>query len=253
MEQQGIHRIAGQTMSLGLSDRRRRRGRRWRLIGRLVALMAIAGLLGATFWLGRRDARADIAEAEARTAELRDQLDQLQRRDAGQAAELTRARADLSALQARYAAEVPSGPMKPLVELLAQRLAAGVDPARVENLLTLVENKRDCEAPVSRRLVVHTPGAPVSPSNSVSVPDNSVVVTGEGAPARDADGSPQGWFDPAQPVTVRFTSIGGRVGEVSGTLPIYHRLVAGTSEHRFTLTSGGRGFLVVTSERCAFP
>lgn len=240
-------------MSLGLSDRRRRRGRRRRLLGRLAVLLAVAGVIGATFWLGRRDADLEIARGEARAAELRDQIAGLERRGAALAADLAQARANLAALQARYAAEVPGGALKPLVDLVARRLADGVEPGRIQNLLTLVENKRECEAPVSRRLVVHTPGTPTSPSNSVSVPDNSVVVSGEGAPARDSAGSPEGWFDPALPVTVRFTLIGGRVGEVSGLLPMYHNLVAGPSEQRFTLTSGGRGFMVVTSERCPFP
>ncbi|MFX8473936.1 hypothetical protein ABTL69_19175, partial [Acinetobacter baumannii] len=95
------------------------------------------------------------ARGEAVVSGLHDQIGDLDRRTAALAAELAKAQGDLAALQARYAAEVPSGTLRPLADLMARRLADGVEPGRLANLLALVANQRECEAPVSRRLVVH--------------------------------------------------------------------------------------------------
>ena len=87
----------------------------------------------------------------------------------------------------------------------------------------------------------------------ISFDRKTVTVTASGEPAVDASGNPQGWFDPAKPVTLRFTEIGGRDSEGHGLLPLHHAMVIGEKEHRFTVLPGDRGFVTVTQERCDYP
>jgi len=83
--------------------------------------------------------------------------------------------------------------------------------------------------------------------------DGPDLVTGIGEPAKDASGAPQAWFDPGEPVTISFTRVGGKATEVEGLLPLTHGVVMGSTEYRFNVVTGPRGFIVVSADRCKYP
>ena len=83
--------------------------------------------------------------------------------------------------------------------------------------------------------------------------DSRLTVQGEGGAARDANNNPVAWYDPAEPVSVSFITIGGETELVEGYLPINHAVVLGDSEYRFAITEGPRNFALVTAERCDYP
>ena len=75
-----------------------------------------------------------------------------------------------------------------------------------------------------------------------------------GSAATDAENRPQAWFDPAKPLTVNFTRIGGESSAATGVLPLQHSVVLGDTEHRFVVTPAeARGFLLITSDSCKYP
>ena len=54
-------------------------------------------------------------------------------------------------------------------------------------------------------------------------------------PARE---QPEAWFDPAKPVTVFFTRLGGETTSTVGVLPLHHAVVVGDLEYRFSVVAG---------------
>ena len=82
--------------------------------------------------------------------------------------------------------------------------------------------------------------------------DGRITVTGEGKNAVSPDGLPEGWFDPAQELSINLTTIGGESASVAGLLPLHTSLILGTDEYRFTVVEGAQSFVEVTADRCDF-
>jgi hypothetical protein len=137
-----------------------------------------------------------------------------------------------------------------LLDRVKEKLDAGVDIERLQFLVDAATNTPRCsEQPASKRFMVQTllfAGA----NDSVVFADGTITVTARGESAVDADGKAEAWFDPAQPIKLILTLIGGKVSEVSGKLPLHTSVVVGDHEHRFTATAGPQGFVQVTGERC---
>jgi hypothetical protein len=94
----------------------------------------------------------------------------------------------------------------------------------------------------------------VTRESTVSFGGNRIVVTGQGTPDRDEEGRPVGWFDVAQPVSIRFLKLDGAVSLAEGVLPLSHRVIDGDVEWRFLIRPQvERGFVEVTARTCAFP
>ena len=242
-------------MAIGLKEGRRMavRARRWTLVKRflLVAAVVAVGVFayetGATrmqFRIERMEERlaaqdADIARLEAEKAELD------RRRLAAVQSE--------TSLQARYDRDVPTGGRKEVFELLLERIDAGLDEARIAFLLREAEAEPDCDPePVTKRFVLATPlhdGA----NASAQFAGGTITVTGEGAAELTEAGLPHAWFDPAGPVTLRFTAIGGDATEAQGKLPLDHSVRLAGNEYRFAARAGDRSFVHVTALRCDFP
>ena len=242
-------------MSLGLRERRnsRRRERRWRLFRWTVGLAAIiaAGLYA--YETGSR-----LAERE--TSRLHEEIAVLNQRIAALEAEKTKL-ADVAAAaekkargwQERIRREVPTGAAKEIYDLAQRKLAEGLGPERLTFVLSQARSLENCDEEIeTKRFFVKTPlyrGA----NDSVGFGRNRITVTAQGSAAVDESGSILARFDPAQPVVVRFTKLGGETSETSGVLPIYQGVVLDDSEYRFTLTAGAPGMVMVTGGRCAYP
>ena len=237
---------------LGEDERRGRRlrGRASRAVRYVVVLALVAG---AGYWLGRDRSHGRIAGLDATAAALSQDNARL-RRELGEA-KRTGADAEARArdFEERYARDIPSGTVRELAALVNDKLGAGVKAERLAFVIRSAQDAPDCDGQaVTRRFIVQTP-LYKGPNSAVSFADNTITVTGQGVSTVSAEGKPEAWFDPAQPITVRVTRIGGEAVDVYGKLPIHHSIVVGEVEHRFTVIQGERGFVKVVGDRCRYP
>lgn len=242
-------------MSLGLREERRRRNRRFRwTLAKWALALCLIGVAGVSAYeSGSRLAEREVDRLEQEIASLDETVADLRRQNAEWQRNAETQRAEAAAWRERYDRDVPAGEIKELFDQVRAKLDAGVDPARLAFVIGAASNKRDCdEEPQSKRFILRTP-LYEGTQHTVSFGDGEITVTGEGVSARDSAGNPEAWFDPAEPVTVRLVHIGGETQEVSGILPLNPSLVVGDTEYRFTIVTGGRGFVEVAMVRCSYP
>jgi hypothetical protein len=229
-----------------------RRSPVWRAIRLVFALAVLTGVSLFAFQLGVEDERSRsgrLADEAARLTETNQALTQANAQLRAQAQQVDARRRELEA--ALGGAPRLSDGAKMLLPILEKKLGDGLDAKRVAEMLATLDKPLDCEAPESKRFLVRTPLTSEGPNTSVGFAGGQVTVTGQGVAAKSAEGRVEAWFDAAEPMTVRFTQIGGRTAEAAGKLPLHHTLpVGGGGEHRFSVMAASRGFVQVTSERC---
>jgi hypothetical protein len=242
-------------MSLGRYEPDRSRRSPMARILRLTAAVAVLAGIGLfAFQLGIEDERTRQGRLADEVARLQEADQQLTQANAGLRRELQTAQTRLGELQtALGGAPKLSESAQLLLPVLERKLADGVDPKRLAEVVAAADKPRECDAPESKRFLVRTARGTDGPNYSVSFANGLVTVSGQGAPAKNAEGRLESWFDPAEPVTIRFTQIGGRSAEAAGTLPLHQTLAIGQAEHRFSVMASSRGFVQVTSERCKLP
>jgi hypothetical protein len=232
-------------------DARQRRNRR---IARfLIGVVVLAGIAWFSFDTGRRNSENRILTLEDRVAGLGADSDRARTAESQARDALNAATIEAATWRERYETEVPQGETAVLWQLLTRRLAEGVEARRLAEVVELVTNERRCDAQlVTKRVIVktHLHGGT---DTSAGFADSRLTVQGEGGAARDANNNPVAWYDPAEPVSVSFITIGGDTELVEGYLPINHAVVLGDSEYRFAITEGPRNFALVTAERCDYP
>ncbi len=242
-------------MTLGLYDTRtrRRRSLQWFFIKIFLVILFMLALGLFAYEGGSMLARYDVVRLEDQVANLNESVTTLESQNTELQALAETAQARAAGWQKRYETEVPDGPSKALFDQMQDRLNAGVEPERLAFLIRAASAKKTCDGePTSKRFLVKTPlyeGA----NDAVSFAQNTITITAEGATATDAGGNRENWFDPAQPVTLRFTMVGGATSVALGILPLHYSLVAGKQEHRFSVLAGDTGFVKITGTRCAFP
>ena len=239
-------------MSLYDSDRRYRR----RFWGGIIRFVVFAGMLaGAAFMsyqAGIEELDSNVRGYQQEIHELESQQNALQQENANLRVAVERARLAVEEWERRYNADVATGPRRRLLELLGERLNAGVSPERLAFLVQSAEEPRKCQPVESKRFLVRTP-LHDGRNTVVSFAEDAIVVTGTGVPAKTADGLVQAWFDPLEPVTLVITRIDGTSREISGKLPLNGSIIQGGAEHRFQFRAGTNGFVQVAAERCAYP
>jgi hypothetical protein len=241
-------------MSLGRYDYERRYRRR-ALVGFLKVAFALGVLLAVALFahrMGMEQVKSRDAILREEVATLSSQKEQLQlvATQMQHAARVAEART--AEMEQRLRNEVPTGELAKLTQIVAERLKAGVDPTRLAFVIRATENPRDCQQPESKRLVLATPLLKTG-NKSLGFANNTITVTGEGQSSRNAQGQPESWFDPAQPVRIRITALGGKETVVTGVLPLHQSVVVERNEYRFNFTAGPRSFVDVTADRCPFP
>jgi Arc/MetJ-type ribon-helix-helix transcriptional regulator len=243
-------------MAWGFRDARRAERRRRRLqvfkfflvLGSLVALGAVAYQSGAELVRVEVAAlREEIRRQSATIATLNSRIAELE--SARQAALSREAETN-----ARYQREVPSGPGAELYKMLQGRLAGGMTMERMAFVIRSATMGDKCEnQPTTRRFQLAVP-ATRSTATSVAFDNSTVLVSGEGEAATNEQGAPHNWFDPAKPVRMVFTQLGGARSDVEGRLPLHHSIVRGSTELRFAVTPADlRGFVTVVADRCTYP
>ncbi len=242
-------------MSLGLYETRARRKRRvrWAIVKWLVAFALIVAAGAFAYDTGSKLGQQKAITLEAELQATNQRLAELVREKDSLQVSLEQSRANLAELEARYAKDVPSGPLAEILSLARAKLSEGIDPDRIAFLLGEVEKERQCDPePVQKRFLVTTPLS-TGGNDSIRFADGVLVVTAEGESAITSDGRPEAWFDPALPVTLRFADLNGQVSEASGVLPLNHSLVTRGREYRFNAVPGARGFVQVAGDSCVFP
>ena len=244
-------------LRLGGSRLERRHRGQWR--NTAVRLLVYAGLVGVVSWwaydMGRDRAAAQHRSLDERLAGLEEENRQL--REDAQTADivLVRAEEQLADIRRRYRAEAPSGVERDLLAAVRKRVDEGVPPERIIEVVGAVQAQQRCAPEVrTRRFLLRTPVSPSGGGASVQVADGGFVVTGAGASAVDAGGSPEAWFDVAEPVRIAFARPGGAEREVEGVLPLHHSEIVGDRIYNFSLTAGAsRGFVNISEQVCAYP
>jgi len=241
-------------MTLGIRQRRAERERRWRVIRGLLVIGAIAALGAASYKVGAEISQKRVAGLEDEIEGLSTRERDLGERNARLEVELAETQRDLVQWQTRYDADVPAGRAHELMLQTAKLLDEGVDPDRIALMIAAAGQKLSCAGePAVRRFFVRTPiyrGA----NDTVTFADSAITVTASGPSMTDANGNPESWFDPAEPVTVRFTTLGGEPSEATGKLPLHHTILWQGAEYRFAIVAADqRGFIRAAADRCVLP
>lgn len=239
-------------MAFGLQERERRRRRKtWSRVFQIVAFFAMPL---ATFMVGYGVGLKLDDQRIANLEELNAALELDARRLERERLELIQqTRQSLTAAQEwqiRYERDVPVGERAALMALMDETLARGVSAERLGRFVEAAASQRECDAPDTKRFLLGT-DANRGQAQSVSFAGGQITVSGQGTAARNDANLPQGWFDPAQSVSMTFTKIGGDRDESSGVLPLHTSVLMGTSEIRFTIAvSEVRGYVEATASVC---
>lgn len=242
-------------MALGRFEQDRPRRSLLGRIFKLVLVLAAMGGLGLfTFQLGVEDERGRQGRLADETLKLAEANRQLTDTNQALRTQLGTAQGRLKDLEGVIGATPRiSEAARILMPTIEKKLGEGMDPKRLADALAAVDKPRDCEAPETKRFLVKTALTSDGPNTSIGFSNGVVTVSGQGATAKNAEGRPEAWFEPNEPITVRFTQIGGKAVEAQGKLPIHHTLAIGQAEHRFSVMASSRGFVQVTAERCKVP
>lgn len=241
-------------MGLGHYDPDRRYRRRvWGTISRVffsITVLLVAA--GFAYQIGVERTKGQISTLQGEvTALTNEKAGMEQERIQLQAAAQT-AQIQYRELVARFEREVPTGVYREMADKVAQRLQGGLDAQRLAFYIDQASAPRDCKAGESKRFILPTQTA-VGSNGSVAFANNTIAVTGRGESAVGDNNKPQAWFDTAKPITVNFRAIDGKQTTAAGVLPLFHSMVVGDREFRFSLVEAERSFVRVTSEVCAFP
>ena len=233
-------------MALGRRRNRERRQRTtrwlWRLSQAAMLLLVFLGF-GVLAYRGAEEiARAEVSTLEARLAAAAERESAAEGEKASLIAELDQARAEASTWRARHDQEVPRPPFTDMLDSAAQRMAAGVAPERLMEVLRLAENPRRCEGrPIIRRFAIRFGGAP-NAEEGTSFMDGLLRITAA---------MPAGTEDAARLANVTVTTAwNGRSENLTG-LPQRLVLPVGNLDLDLAVTAGDmRGFVQVALATC---
>lgn len=238
---------------LGLSEKKKVRERRNKFFKFLfyIGLLGGAGAYG--YFEGQSEADRRVANSDDQLNILAEENTNLNKKIRAAMDKQSAALSEARGWRDRFEKEIPEGATLEILELVRKRIEDGVDAIRLINIITLTQNKSNCdEVPETKRFIVNTP-IYSSPDNSISLGNGSVTVTAEGISTLNVEGKPEAWYDPLKPVTIAFTALGGKSDTISGELPIHKSLVFGANEYRFSILKGKQSFASISVTRCDFP
>ncbi|MFM7778765.1 MAG: hypothetical protein ACKPB8_08385 [Alphaproteobacteria bacterium] len=233
-------------MALGRKRSRERRQRAtrwlWRLSQAVMVLLVFLGFGIVTYRGAEEIARAEVTALETRLAETAERESAAAAEHGRLASQLAEARTEASTWRARHEQEVPRPPFIEMLAIAAQRIAAGVAPERVMDLLRLADNPRRCEGrPIIRRFAIRFGGTPAA-DEGISFLDGLLRIT---------IAMPAGAEDVARLANVSVTSTwNGRAENLTG-LPQRLTLPLGNLDLDLAITASDmRGFAQAALGTC---
>ena len=185
-------------MGYGLYDYDRRYRRRiWGGITRVgfyVVTIGVAALFA--YQIGVEQVAGREEHLNDRIEVLEDQNQRLTGDAVRLEAQARTALAQYQEMRELYDRNLPTGVRNWLLNLVDDRLDAGIAPERIALYLDASSEPEGCSDPVSRRFIMPTPNF-TGDNTSVGFGEGLVTVTGRGQGAVDDDGTTQAWFDPA--------------------------------------------------------
>lgn len=233
------------------NDRYRQRASK-RMTGILSFLFFFALIFGAGFWVGEMRSRQITYILQEDKREMSEDLSKMQNDVTSLRADAQTANVRLEQLKANYDELTSEGPMKRILALVRQQIEQGVSSERLESVISMARPPQNCSTPETKRFVVTTP-VYNGPDSVASVSGGLVVINARGESAQNVQGNKEAWFDPSQSVEISFQPRGGEAQVKEGVLPIYHSVVVGAKEYRFTVTEGAKSFVKVTYDHCDYP
>lgn len=215
----------------------------------MMAIILISILIG--FWFGKQYAAGQLITLQEQVTSLTEERDTLQDNATELSAAAQTAAKRYEQLQEEVESIIPKGPMQNLVTLVREQLAQGMDAERLSFVIRSARPPSGCVDPESKRFVVNTP-AYKGPKSIAVIADGLVEVYGSGTSARNADGKPEAWYDPAKRVEVAF-KYNDKLEIKQGVLPLRYSVVVNDREYRFTVEAGPRSFAKVVYDSCSYP
>jgi hypothetical protein len=233
-------------MALGRKRSRERRQRAtrwlWRLSQAVMILLVFLGFGIMTYRGAEEIARAEVSALEARLAEAAERESAATAERSRLVTEVEQARAEASTWRARHDQEVPRPPFTEVLATAAQRIAAGVAPERLMEVLRVADNPRRCEGrPIIRRFAIRFGGTP-SADEGTSFMDGLLRIT---------TAMPAGAEDVARLTNVTITTTwNGRTENLTG-LPQRRTIPLGNLELDLTIAASDlRGFAQAALATC---
>lgn len=233
-------------------QRKSRQRARARLFGNTLIIGSILAVFFFAYRFGEEQMAARIGQRMDEVQSLTAERDSLHKQVIDLQAAALVDRQKIADLDARFRDFIPDAQMEGFVTLLRNKLAAGVSPDRMHSLLSAAANPRSCRGRESKRFMIST-SLNQGTDSSASFGGGAVILSGDGQSAVSADGKPEAWFDLSRKVSMKFKLIGGRVTVAEGTLPLVHSIIDDSTEYRFTIEPGPRGFVNVTGDQCDYP
>lgn len=242
-------------MSFRLHDpyERRRRSVLQKGLKHAFAVAACLTILAITYNFGQNHGNAEFHASRNELVELRNNKTGMEKQIVSLRAEAMTMQAKLAELEKQYRADVGDDNLRSFNRILRERLASGVKPERLQQVIAAASNTRNCSSPETKRFIVATPISKKEKSSEVSFGSGLITLSGMGASAVNPNGGKEAWFDPQQPVNLNVAVRGSKNETKNGTLPIQHSVVQGATEYRFTITSSARSYAEVTADQCAYP
>ena len=217
-----------------------------------ILLAICMAVLMLSYHLGKNMGSAENHEAQNELGELRGAKTDLEKQVVTLRADTMTAQNQLKELQGQYNADIGDDNLRTLNRLLRERLASGITPERLQQVIAAASNVRNCSAPDTKRFIVSTPLSKL-PASKVSFGSGLITITGDGTTAVNEKGGREAWYDPAKPVHVTIAVRGSETVNKNDVLPIHYSIVHGATEYRFTITASARSYAEVTADQCAYP
>jgi cell division protein FtsB len=218
-----------------------------------TTIFTMIGLVALFFYrFGEEQMAARVQQRVDEVAALRNERDDLHRQVVDLQADVLVKDAEIKELDTRYKQDIPDELTKQMITLLKEKMAEGVTSERLVTIISAASNPRNCRERTIKRFMLSTT-LNQGKDSSASFGNGVITLAGEGKTAKSDDNRPEAWFDPAQPVSMKFKLIGGRVTVAEGLLPLQHSVIDDAVEYRFTIQAGPRGFVEVTGDQCDYP
>lgn len=231
-------------------DRYRRRAVK-KITNRIAVFILLVSTFSFGYWIGGLSSQKSIYILQQEKVASDQQVLLMQ-------SELTQIRAQaqtsdirLEQMRASYDEMIPQD-MQSLVDLMRKQLDEGLDIKRLESVILSARPPQNCSKAETKRMVIVTP-IYKGPGSDISIESGLVVITGKGKNAVNTKNIPEAWYDAGKPVEISFKTEDGKTDVKSGVLPLYHSIIVGAREYRFTIAAGAQSFANVTYDSCDYP